>query len=61
MFSIAAMKRVFRKETNKKVGKDAAEKLRDELEAKATNIAQDAVVNAENQGRKTVKSRDLPV
>ncbi|MFB6245644.1 MAG: histone [Candidatus Nanohaloarchaea archaeon] len=58
-FSTRAMKRIVKSQGSKRVSEDAAEELGDILEAFAGDIAEEALVIACNQGRKTVKKSDV--
>lgn len=58
-FSISAMKRKIKGETNKRVSEPAAEELGEELDEYGQKIAEKAIKVAEEDGRKTVRGTDI--
>lgn len=54
-FSISAMKRIFKENSDKRVSEDSAVELRDILEEKGMDISQLAIEKAESEGLKTVR------
>lgn len=58
-FSISAMKRIFKENSNKRVSEDSAIELRDILETKGMGISQLAIEKAEQEGLKTVKPEHI--
>lgn len=58
-FSITTMKKALKKETSKRVSKDAADKLGEILENEGTELAEEAEKIAEEDGRETVRQSDI--
>jgi histone H3/H4 len=58
-FSMRAMKDILKSHGDKRVSKDAAEELGGILETFAGDVAEEAKVQAEKQGRITVKQEDV--
>lgn len=58
-FSIYKMKEVIRSTSNKRVSRDAANELNDELEIYGEDIAERAIKIADERGRKTVRQNDI--
>lgn len=57
--STSAMKRVIKSETDKRVSKDSADELREELREFAEEVSENAREIAEEKGRKTVREEDV--
>lgn len=58
-FSISKMKEVIRSASNKRVSRDAANELNDELEIYGEDVAERAIKIADERGRKTVRQNDI--
>lgn len=58
-FSVRSMKKVLAGETDKRISKDSALELREEMEDKASDIAERAKELAENNDRVTVRQSDV--
>lgn len=58
-FSVSAMKRVIKSETDKRVSKGSAEELNSELKDYAKEVSEEARKIAEGKGRKTVRKEDV--
>ncbi|MFP4038819.1 MAG: histone [Candidatus Nanohaloarchaea archaeon] len=58
-FSISKMKEFIKTQTEKRVSKEAAKELNDDLEGRGLEIGEKAVEIAENKGRVTVRAEDI--
>lgn len=58
-FSISAVKNILKSQGDKRVSKDAAKSLRQVLEMFAGDIAEQAIVVAEEKERKTIRPEDI--
>lgn len=58
-FSIRAIHRLLKNAGDKRVAQDAVKELREELEEEAVEIAKDALEIAHQDGRKTLRDRDI--
>lgn len=58
-FTQAAMKRIIHRNTDRQVSADAAEELGEILELFAGDISEEAIAQAREDGRKTVRREDV--
>lgn len=58
-FSNAKMKEIIKQQTGKRVSKNAGQELGEVIETFAGDVAEEAIALAENDGRKTLKARDV--
>jgi len=58
-FSNAKMKEVINQQTDKRVSKDAADRLGEIIETFAGDVSEEAKAIAEENGRKTVRGEDI--
>lgn len=58
-FSTRSVKNILKSVTTKRVGKDSAISLGEELESKATIISAEAIAEANSNNRKTVRQKDI--
>jgi histone H3/H4 len=58
-FSISKMKEVIKSASDKRVSRDAANELNDELEIYGEDVAERAIKIADERGRKTVRQNDI--
>lgn len=58
-FSTSAMKRLIKTETDKRVAEDAANILGTQIDGYGTEVAEEAITIANDNGRKTVRAEDI--
>lgn len=58
-FSLAKMKELIKSQGDKRVSEESAEQLGNILEIFAGDIAEEAIAQAKEDGRKTVRAKDI--